>query len=312
MKAAMIKFIVIRLSLIPFLVREIVQKKRITIITYHSLKPRRALLHFKALKRRYHIISLSQYIAARKFNMVDKLPHKPLIVTIDDGFRTCFRLKDIIRECRIPVTMFLPSGLIDTNRHYWFAHAKGAKLQYLKTITDEERLEQLKRNGFEEKRTYARRQALSRNEIDKMRKVVDFQAHSKYHPILTKCTNVRVWDEIAGAKKELEDTFGLRIEAFAYPNGDYSRRELEITKEAGYACALTTRPGFNGVDADLLTLKRIGINDESDVSELIVRTSGIWDFLKQIHERMKNYARSFSIRPDETRRPQKHYRKSSN
>jgi peptidoglycan/xylan/chitin deacetylase (PgdA/CDA1 family) len=88
--------------------------------------------------------------------------------------------------------------------------------------------------------------------------------------------------EIAGSKSELEARFGLNIYAMAYPNGDYSDREIEIVRSAGYQCALTLDGGFNETNTDLLRLQRIPIYDQADLNELIVKASGLWDLLIRV------------------------------
>jgi len=87
--------------------------------------------------------------------------------------------------------------------------------------------------------------------------------------------------EIAQSKIDLEKTFGLAIWALAYPNGDYSERDIEIAKDAGYECALTMDFGYNDERTPLFQLKRIAVNDDAAPSELIVKVSGVWGFLRE-------------------------------
>jgi len=75
--------ILLRFTLIPFFIREFIQRKKVTIILYHDIKPDTASMHFKALKSKYNVISLKDYIKARKLGK--KLPPKSLIITFDDG-----------------------------------------------------------------------------------------------------------------------------------------------------------------------------------------------------------------------------------
>jgi len=71
----------------------------------------------------------------------------------------------------------------------------------------------------------------------------------------------------------------LSIYAIAYPNGDYSDRDCQITCDAGYECALTLDGGFNSTNMDLYRLNRIPIDDYDGKNELVVKASGLWDFL---------------------------------
>ena len=59
-------------------------------------------------------------------------------------------------------------------------------------------------------------------------------------------------------------------------------REILIAKETGYKCALSLGAGFNSLNSDLFKLRRICIPDEVGISELVVRVSGFWDYLKRL------------------------------
>ena len=113
-----------------------------------------------------------------------------------------------------------------------------------------------------------------------MKSSIDFQAHTQFHPMLPRCSDKESWEEIYLSKKQLEDKYDLDIYSFAFPNGNYSDREIEYVKKAGYKCALTTDFGFNSFNTDLYRLKRLSMNDTSNINELAVRSSGLWGFLK--------------------------------
>jgi peptidoglycan/xylan/chitin deacetylase (PgdA/CDA1 family) len=136
--------------------------------------------------------------------------------------------------------------------------------------------------GFSETAEHATCQALSAREIEEMKPIVDFQSHTIYHPLLPQCTDQRALDEISNSKSQLEDKFGLRIIALAYPNGDYSPREIAAAKQGGYKCALSLDLGFNSRTTPAFQLKRICINDDAGLDELFVKASGLWGFLKNL------------------------------
>lgn len=276
-------FIIIRLTLIPFFIREFIQRKRVTIILFHNIKREFFDMHIRILKSRYNIISLNDYILAKKEKRVDKLPPKSLIITIDDGHKSNFDLMPIFIKCNIPVTIFLCSGLIGTNRHFWFLHPTNIQnYEYLKKISDKKRLEILNSFGFEEKKEFGDRQALSKNEIDEMKKIVDFQSHTIFHSCLPTCSKEKSYEEIVQSKKDLEHFYGFKIYALSYPNGDYSNRDITTAKRNGYICGLTLDVGFNSQNTDIFKLKRMNIPDDADINELLVKTSGFWHLIKNI------------------------------
>jgi hypothetical protein len=184
------------------------------------------------------------------------------------------------------VTIFLCSRIIGTRRHYWFQSAAAAgRVEELKTVPDEERLSALRARGFEEDREYPERQALSLEEIEEMRDVVDFQSHTRLHPLLDQCSDERSREELVGSKTDLE-ALGLPIRVISYPNGNYTRREIEYAREAGYRCGVTVDFGFNAADEDLFRLKRICLPDDACVSEVLVKASGLWGRLRGASRRL--------------------------
>jgi poly-beta-1,6-N-acetyl-D-glucosamine N-deacetylase len=277
-----IAFFLLRMSGLPRFIREVVQRRRVTILVYHKLSPEVADRHFEVLRRSYNIISLAEYLDSRT-DMCRRLPPKPLIMTFDDGHRGNYSLKPLLERCGIRATVFLCSGLADTNRHFWFETEMSNNVrQGLKGVRDDERLKILAGMGFAETAEQTTRQALSASEIEEMKEVVDFQSHTVYHPLLPQCSDQRAFDEISDSKIQLEDKFGLRINALAYPNGDYSTREIAAAEKCGYQCALTLDLGFNTRTTPAFQLKRICINDDAELDELFVKASGLWGLLKRI------------------------------
>jgi poly-beta-1,6-N-acetyl-D-glucosamine N-deacetylase len=264
------------------MIREIVQRRRVTILVYHKLSPEVADRHFKALRQNYNVISLRDYLDFRTKSKT-QLPPKALIVTLDDGHKGNYALMPILEKHEIQSTVFLCSGLVDTNRHFWFEIEMSDSLrQALKHVQDEDRLKVLARMGFAETAEHASRQALSGAEIEEMKPFVDFQSHTVYHPLLPQCSDQRVFDEISNSKFQLENKLALHVRALAYPNGDYSAREVVTAEKCGYQCALTLDFGFNSRTTPAFQLKRICINDDAGLDELLVRASGLWGFLKSL------------------------------
>ena len=122
-----------------------------------------------------------------------------------------------------------------------------------------------------------------------MSSFVNFQSHTLFHPILPNCTDEEAKREIINSKLILESDYKLRINAIAYPNGDYSERDILLCKEAGYECGITVDHGFNTIDTDLFRLKRFSINDTNNIDELIVRASGVYSFFKTFNGRRKAF-----------------------
>ena len=265
------------------LTRYFYQRKNITVLVFH--KP--SFSSFKQsveylMKKKYHIISLKDYIEAIRNKTVGKLPAYSIVITFDDGHMGNYSLLPLIKKYKIPVTIFLTAGIINTKRHFWFTKKhEVSNDKDLKKISNSERKEKLQTIGFEETKEYNNPQALSEKQIKDMSPYVDFQSHTMAHPILPMCTDEESKYEIFESKKQLESKYGFKINSIAYPNGDYSEREINFCKEAGYLAAFTTESGFNNKHSHPFQLKRIGTNDTEDIDELVLRVTGVWYIFKR-------------------------------
>jgi len=252
-------------------------------VVYHMLEAARADVHFAALRSRYNVVSLSEFLAARLGQTTEQLPPKALVITFDDGHRSNYGLTSVIQRHRIPITIFLCSGIVGTHRHYWWKHTKDSgEAQTLKALPDDQRVQALLGKGHSDRCEYEMRQSLSRDEIAEMKSSVDFQSHTVFHPILPACSIERARWEVVESKEALEREHGLKVYALAYPNGDYSDREVDLLQDAGYTCGLTSDAGFNDSETDVFRLRRMTLPDEAGVNEVIVKTSGLWAFLKAL------------------------------
>jgi hypothetical protein len=54
------------------------------------------------------------------------------------------------------------------------------------------------------------------------------------------------------------------VTILAYRGGHHDDRVVGLTRAAGYRCAVTTRPGFNGAGSDLLMLRRNAVREGPD------------------------------------------------
>lgn len=271
---------ILRYTGLPILLRELFQRNKVTILMFHDIGKEPAQKAFEYLLKNYNVIGLNEYIEANK-KKNHCLPKKALIITFDDGHIGNFELLPIIKDLQIPVTIFLCSEIINTKRHFWFLFdpLKMSKSD-LKKLPNAERLKIMSVWGFEQTKEFDRRQALTDQQIKEMAPYVNFQSHTRFHPNLSKCEDKESFEEIEGSKISLEDHYGFHINSIAYPSGDYVDNTIHITKKAGYSCGLTVDHGYNDLHSDLYKLKRLSVNDTSDLNELIVKASGLWAYLK--------------------------------
>jgi peptidoglycan/xylan/chitin deacetylase (PgdA/CDA1 family) len=279
MKAMLFK--VLRATGLPTLFRELIQKDKVSILLFHDISQATAEQTFTYLSDNYNIISLNDFIEAREKNDFSGIPRKALIITFDDGHIRNYDMLPVIKKFKIPITIFLCASLIDTNRHFWFKYKNDTiSVQRLKHLTNTDRLNVLAEVGFKQDQDFDNPHAMNKKQIIEMKPYIDLQSHTMFHPCLPKCNNFEAREEIFKSKQVLTYEYGLNINAISYPNGDYSDRDISLSKEAGYKCGITVDFGFNTPDTDLFRLKRISVNDTADINELIVKASGFWSFIK--------------------------------
>lgn len=244
---------------------------------YHDPHPDVFDEHLGYLASRFEFTTLDVIVDALLSDDWSTVPARALAVTIDDGHAGNHALLPIFRKHGLRPTIFLCSGIIGTGRRFWFQE-KGIDAHALKGCDSERRREILREStGFDQEREYldSPRQALSREQILEMAPYVDFGAHTRFHPILPRCSDAEAWQEISQSRQDLEKLLDRPCRHFAYPNGDHDEREVDIVHRSGFDSARTTVPGWNGPGADPLRLRALPTTDHVDVDTLAVKLTGL-------------------------------------
>ncbi|MCE2415459.1 polysaccharide deacetylase family protein [Candidatus Poribacteria bacterium] len=257
------------LSGMPFLIREWLCRHRVAILLYHDPKSAVFEKHIAYLSRHYTLISLDTLVSALHRKDFSEIPPKSVVITIDDGHAGNIALLPIFKQYSIRPTLYVCTQIIDTHRHFWFkieGHSKAEK-ERLKRLPNAERLTHLKEIAdFEPEKVYPDRQALTIAEMKEMAENVDFQPHTRFHPILPRCAETECRQEVLESKTDLEAFLGITCSHFSYPNGDYTEREVEMVKASGFRSARTTDIGWNSLDTPLYQLKAVPITDDAGLT----------------------------------------------
>lgn len=260
------------------------------------------------LHRNFTIVSLDDlvnYIKSEK-----SLPKKAAVVTLDDGYKDNYLYAfPILQKYRVPATIFLTTNCITNNSLFWWdqvsyviqhtsvkqlnldgigffqlqpkyrkVHVQSTIIERLKKVTEKdknlliERLRKLSR--VEIPYDVGKELILSWNDITEMHKSnIGFGAHTANHPILANVTLEQARSEIVESKKSIEDRLGANVTSFAYPDGNFNPRIVELVRKSGFTNAVTITRKLTGLRDCVFKLCRI--NAPEDFNEFKMCLSGL-------------------------------------
>jgi len=259
------------------------------------------------LRRKFTPVSLDQVQAALEGGQA--LPPRPVLVTFDDAYRNNLEVaKPILEELGIPMTLFAPTGFIGQSQCYWLEELEwrvawsptvavpwGRELLWLRTPAERRWAFGKISKGLMELAPAERQRAWEeiQRQLPCQDKVVPQEprltweelrtlsqagaaigSHGASHSLLPRLPAEEVKRELGDSKRELEARLGIRVQAFAYPNGSWDAEVRQLAEQEGYACAFTGQPGTNGRDMDRYLLNRIPINATDSFSEFASAVSG--------------------------------------
>jgi peptidoglycan/xylan/chitin deacetylase (PgdA/CDA1 family) len=252
-------------------------RRRVTILCYHGVtrcsdrrrddpqgfdvRDRRFAAQLNYLESRCHILSLADYLAARREGR--RLPDYSVSMTFDDGHRNFLTAAGVdMAARRIQATFFIISDCI-------------------RVASDEDvSVEWSPRDD---------KVFLSWSDVDRLRRTLGFEigSHTCSHAELTLLTAREVQREMEQSRSEIVGRLGVDILPFAYPKGKYSEGIVAKARALGYNCALTTDGGGNDSGTDLFKLRRTLIGDDDDEPAFAARVSGLAHLLSQAQERLR-------------------------
>ncbi|MCX6982384.1 MAG: polysaccharide deacetylase family protein [Verrucomicrobia bacterium] len=171
-----------------------------------SIAPELFEQHMQRLKDRgIAVISMQDFLAWRRNEKT--IPPKCALITIDDGYVSSFEVaRPILKKFGYPWTCFIYTKFIGTG-------GKSISWEQLATLRDEG---------------------------------VEIGAHTATHQNLrdTHGKNPEAFDawlneEVIGSKQLIEKKLGVRCAVFAYPEGRYNAKVLDVVKAAGFEASFT-------------------------------------------------------------------------
>lgn len=254
-------------------------------IYFHS--PSKVLFEFciKWLKRN-HFNFLSQQDILLLSQKKIPFPRGGVVITVDDGWKSNEKnIAEVANRYKVPVAIFVSTEPVEKG-NFWWPYIDFAKKNKLITYSVES-LKQIpneKRNRMVlEVQNLIRlpREALTIEQIKEIAtsKYVTIGSHTISHPILINCDDKESYSELKLSKSKIEKWVNKKVYCFAYPNGNYSKREINYLKEMGYTLAYTTRADYltESSLSYIYELPRFCVFERISKAEAICRILGVWE-----------------------------------
>lgn len=170
----------------------------------------------------YSVISLSELLKGLKGG---QLPPKPVVITIDDGFKSNYTLAyPVLKKYNFPATLFIYTNFIEKNNG---------------SLTWEE-IREMTKNNIE-----IGSHTLSHCNLLKYKKNENYETYL-----------ARIRREIFLSKEILESKIGSKVKFFAYPYGVYSPIIKNLVIQAGYEGIVNANNMNNTLTVDPFSLNR--------------------------------------------------------
>mgnify|MGYP001326223933 CR=1 FL=1 len=236
------------------------------------------------LDHNYTLISLEEL--KDSFEQGGCSNERSVFISFDDAWSNNLKLIPIIEKFNLPITLFVSTKAIEDGAIWLNIVRKqftsiDQKLKEGISISDLKKIPHdfgLKLYYSAKKAGIIEREIMTKQELIKFSEFASIGSHTVTHPILTNCSLKTIKFEIDQSFETLNEWQLGICESFAYPNGSFNKKIIDILKQSKYKYAFTTEPRF----IDLLakennyTIPRICIPDGFGKYENLARMSSVW------------------------------------
>ena len=205
----------------------------------------------------------------KNFNLLDPKDlmdskEEGVLLTFDDGFHNNFsNVLPLLCKYSIPGLFFIPTQHVENPKNWLhFIKIKAEKNVNLFGLN-----KSIQSDLFD---------GISKKNLAQMadNPLVTIGSHSVSHPLLSKCSQLDLRNELVNSKEYLENIIGRPVKYFAYPSGDYNKKVINAVKESGYEMAFGIDKIQNLGQLNF-EIPRIGIYS-SDIPYLAAKLSGLY------------------------------------
>jgi peptidoglycan/xylan/chitin deacetylase (PgdA/CDA1 family) len=220
--------------------------------------------HLDHLRRRYRVISLREYLDAVRAGVA--LPPRTVVITFDDGYRNLLTVAaPVLARHGLPASIFIVTQWVDASagnggERRWLAEDDTSFLSWsdVRVLASFENLE--------------------------------VGSHTHTHAELPTVAPVAAEDELRRSLDTIRSKVGADVMPLAYPKGRYADWVVDLARETGYTCGLTTDGGGNGPAPDVFRLRRTLIGDEEEAA-FAARVAGLGWWLSRLQAAVRGRAR---------------------
>jgi poly-beta-1,6-N-acetyl-D-glucosamine N-deacetylase len=240
-------------------------------------------------KKGFHFLSTSDL--DNIIHGLKPFPKGGVLLTVDDGWQSNEEnVVSVANKYCIPVTIFIATAPVEEGVFWWTYWLKDNTLVYknklsVTALKKEPNKVRLVKVEEMKKVVPVKRNALTVEQVQKAAhsQYISIGGHTHTHPILTNCDEEELRFEVQVCKQKLECWTDKEIPYFAYPNGDYDQRVIQVLKQANYRLAFSTQQNYLTPDRiqSQYAIPRISFLENVSFAENVCRMVGVWAFSKK-------------------------------
>lgn len=230
--------------------------RRVRVLAYHDVTdPVAFCRQLDVIQEHYRPVTGAEVATAVRGR--HEPPNRAVWLTFDDAHSGVLKhaLPLLVRR-RVPATLFVCPGVVDTQRPYWWqvleaavAHGRSVEfggrtwshrsiITHLKKVPDATRRAAVARIAAELAEAgdaVTVRQATSAELLEWLNAGLELGNHTWDHPCLDTCGEEQQRQQIIAADDWLREMAGRPVRLFAYPNGSVTVTSRRVVAERGYA-----------------------------------------------------------------------------
>ena len=202
---------------------------------------------------------------------------KYIFTTFDDGYYSNRLIVPILQEYKVPAVFYISANHVSDFKGFWWDILYRERMKEGKTEAEirveQEGLKQYTNDQIEQYLVdcfglHALQPVSDLDRTFTIEELAEFAKepyvfignHTHNHAILTNYDRQKMYDEIHLAQERIHEMTGIWSNSIAYPNGNFSKDVIDVSKEVGLTLGITTIHKKNYFPLDLTTDEAYTLN----------------------------------------------------